>query len=132
MTSFRIERVNGLLRTEIGKVIANDLADPNIAPMTSITEVSTSRDLSTVRVHVSVLGDNRAKAKTIKTLNSAAGFIQRLLRPRLHMRRVPRPEFVIDESIERGADMLALINTVIKKDADELGTSRTDNESDSL
>jgi hypothetical protein len=32
------------------------------------------------------------------------------------MRRVPRPQFILDESIEQGAEMSALIDKVINQD----------------
>ena len=114
--SHRIERVNALLRQEIGSVIADELKDPRISSIVSVTRVETSRDLSFAKVYVSVLGNDQEKANTLRALDSAAGFIHRTIRPNLRMRSVPRLAFRLDEAIERGAEMLAFIDEVIERD----------------
>ena len=116
MSSFRIERINGLLQIAIGTVVSNELNDPAIASMISVTQVSSAGELSNAKVYVSIVGDPDEKKRTLKALNAASGYIHKLLRPRLNMKRVPRPQFILDESIERGADMSALIDRVIDQD----------------
>ena len=116
MSSFRIERINGLLQHAIGSVIANELNDPTVSSMISVTRVSSAGDLGHAKVYISVVGDQHEKKRAVKALNSASGYIHRLLRPRLDMRRVPRPQFILDESIEQGAEMAALIEKVINQD----------------
>ena len=113
---YRIERVNALLREEIGSVLAGELNDPRISPMASVTRVETSRDLSFARVYVSVLGTDQEKADTIQALKTAAGFIHRAIRPHLRMRNVPHLAFHLDEAIEKGAEMIAFIDEVIRRD----------------
>ena len=110
--SRRIERVNGLLRQEISSVIANELRDPRLASMVSVTEVDTSADLRKAKVFVSVLGGPDDKAKTLKALRSAAGFVHRNIRGKLSLKSVPSLEFYIDDSIEKGAEMLEMIRRV--------------------
>ena len=110
--SRRIERVNGLLRQEISSVIANELRDPRLASMISVTEVDTSADLRKAKVFVSVLGGPDDKAKTLKALRSAAGFMHWNMRDKLSLKSVPSLEFFIDDSIEKGAEMLEMIRRV--------------------
>ena len=86
---YRIERVNALLREEIGSVLAGELNDPRISPMASVTRVETSRDLSFARVYVSVLGTDQEKADTMQALAAAAGFIHRAIRPPFGCERPP-------------------------------------------
>lgn len=113
---YRIERVNALLREEIGSVLAGELNDPRISPMASVTRVDTSRDLGSARVYISVLGTDQEKADTMEALKAAAGFIHRTIRPHLRMRSVPHLAFHLDEAIEKGAEMLAFIDEVIQRD----------------
>lgn len=114
--SHRIERVNALLRQEIGSVVADELKDPRISSIVSITRVETSRDLGFAKVYVSVLGSDQEKSDTLRALGSAAGFIHRSIRPNLRMRSVPHLAFYLDEAIERGAEMVAFIDKVIERD----------------
>ena len=126
--SRRIDRVNGLLRQEISSVIATELRDPRLTSMVSVTEVDTSADLRKAKVFVSVLGGPDDKAKTLKALRSAAGFVHRNMRGKLSLKSVPSLEFYIDDSIEKGAEMLEMIRRVSPGPADVPGETPADTE----
>ena len=98
---YRIERVNALLREEIGSVLAGELNDPRISPMASVTRVETSRDLSFAKVYVSVLGTDEEKTDTMEALKAASGFIHRTIRPHLRMRNVPHLAFHLTKPLKR-------------------------------
>ncbi len=72
------------------------------------------------------MGHPDQKRRALKGLKSASGFVKRSLRPRLTLRAVPEIEFRIDDSIERGVNMLHLIdqamagNSPVEPDADTL------------
>lgn len=117
--SRRIDRVNGLLRQEIGRVLTTRLKDPRLSSIMSVTRVDTSADLRRARVFVSVLGDETAKQLTLRALRSAAGFIHRDVRRHLTMKAVPVLTFQIDESIEQGAEMLRKIRALAPDDTEE-------------
>ena len=124
--SRRMERINALLRQEISRIVASDIRDPRLASMITITRVDTASDLSRAKVYVSIMGHPDQKKRALKGLKSASGFVRRGLRPRLTLRTVPEVEFRIDDSIERGADMLRLIdeamagNSAVEPDEDGL------------
>ncbi len=107
--SRRLERVNELLRQELSNLVARELSDPRLSLLLTITRVETSADLRSARVFVSVMGDEEEKNTAVSTLQSAAGFLRRALRPRLLLRYVPSLTFRLDESIEEGARMLKAI-----------------------
>ena len=115
----RIDRVNVLLRQEIGRVLTSKLKDPRLSSVLSVTRVDTSPDLKRARVFVSVLGDERAKHLTLRALRSAAGFIHKAVRRHLTIKTVPALEFHIDESIEQGAEMLRKIRALVPGDPAE-------------
>ena len=108
----RMDRVNVLLRQGISQVVANELRDPRLAPVVSITQVRTSSDLRHAKVFFSVLGDGSEKRDTLKALRSGAGFIHKLLRKQVSLKLVPTLEFHLDESIEQGAELLQMIDEV--------------------
>jgi ribosome-binding factor A len=108
----RIDRINDLLREEISRIIASELRDPRLPPVVSITRVEVSQDLHYAKVFVSVMGDREGKLNALKALKSASGFIHRNARRNLALKTVPTFEFVLDESIERGAEVLELIKEV--------------------
>ena len=105
----RMERVNVLLREEISRILANELNDPRISTIVSITHVEASPDLRHAKVHVSVFGDEQNKRNTIIALKSASGFINRTMRSNITLKNAPFLSFFLDESIERDAEMLNMI-----------------------
>ncbi len=115
--SRRMERINALLRQEISSILASDLSDPRLASMITVTRVDTASDLSHAKVYVSVMGRPDQKKSAMKGLKSASGFVRRGLRPRLTLRSVPEVEFRIDDSIERGTDMLRMIDEAMAGDS---------------
>lgn len=108
----RMDRVNVLLRQEISRVLASELKDPRLPDIVSVTRVDTSPDLRAAKVFVSVLGGKEEKATTLKVLRSASGFIRRDMRGYLTLKNLPTISFFIDDSIEKGDEVLKLISEV--------------------
>ena len=109
----RMERVNVLLREDISRVIAHELKDPRISSIVSVTRVEASADIRRAKVFISVLGDKTDKENTLIALRSAGGFIHRSMRGSLVLKNVPFLTFRLDESIEKGAEMLEMIKRVL-------------------
>ena len=110
--SHRIERVNSLIRQQISELLQREVKDPRLGNFVAITEVSTSSDLRHARIFVSRIGSEQEKQETLKALAVASGFFRNELGRRLHIRRIPELSFEWDDSIERGARLLQLIDEV--------------------
>jgi len=111
--SRRTERISDLLREELSSLIQRELKDPRVAHgLVSITEVVVSPDLHHSIVYVSHLGQAGERPAILDGLRHSARWLQEELGRRLRMRRVPMIEFRFDDSIERGARLAALINTL--------------------
>ncbi|MDO4621278.1 MAG: 30S ribosome-binding factor RbfA [Lachnospiraceae bacterium] len=113
--STKNRRVNQEVARELSTII-RELKDPRIAVMTSVTEALVAPDLKTCKVYISVLGNEKEQADTMKGIESAKGFIRHELAVRLNMRNTPELTFVEDRSIERGAEMSKLIDEVRRRD----------------
>ena len=90
----------------------NNVKDPRVSGVVSITRVDMTVDLSYARVFVSVFGSDTDKRNTIKALSSATRFIQKELLNRLTIRHVPYLSFRLDNTIERGNEILELIDSL--------------------
>ena len=108
--------INGEVQRELSSIIRNEIKDPRIAMMTSVTGAAVAPDLKTCKVYISVLGEEKAKADTLSGLRSAEGYIRRMLAKNLNLRNTPELTFVLDESIEYGVNMSKLIDTVREKE----------------
>ena len=119
--SIKNTRINGEVQKELSTLIRGEIKDPRIHPMTSVTAVEVAPDLKTCRAYISVLGGAEEKKATMDGLNSAEGYIRRLLAKNLNLRNTPEIRFILDESIEYGVNMSKLIDDVAKKDASGRG-----------
>ena len=119
--SIKNTRINGEVQKELSTLIRGEIKDPRIHPMTSVTAVEVAPDLKTCRAYISVLGSGEAKKATMDGLNSAEGYIRRLLAKNLNLRNTPEIRFILDESIEYGVNMSKLIEDVARKDASARG-----------
>jgi len=117
--SHRIERVNQLIRQEISELLQREVKDPRLGGLISITEVDTSADLKNARVYVSCLCGDEEKKELLITLAAAAGFFRNELMKRLTLRHIPELEFRWDDSIEKGARLLELIDQVSHEEQQE-------------
>ena len=106
--SQRTERVDELLRQEIGSIVTRDVADPRIG-FTTITSVETTRDLRHAKVWVSVIGQPAEREATLAAFRHATPFIRHELGKRLHIKRIPDLHVHLDETAERGTRILQLL-----------------------
>ena len=96
----RTERVDELLRQEIGSIVAREIADPRVG-FATITKVETDRELRHAKVWVSVIGQPNERAETISALTHAMPFVRHQLGERLRIKRIPMLHVVIDDTAER-------------------------------
>lgn len=115
--SYRIERVNSLIRHEISQLLQRQVKDPRLGNFIAVTEVITSPDMKHARVFISHLGTDAEKQETLNTLTSAAGFFRRELSKSLKLRYTPELAFHWDDSIERGDRISQIIDHVLPEKA---------------
>lgn len=107
--SQRTERVDELLRQEIGWIIARDVADPRIG-FATITSVETTPDLRHAKVWVSVIGQPTEREATVAALRRAMPFVRHELGTRLRIKRIPDLHVHLDDTSERGTRVLQLLS----------------------
>ncbi len=108
--SRRVERVGSLIRTILAEAIQTRLNDPRIPPVTSITRVEVSADLSVARVFVSVLAPEPQQELCLRALCSSAGHLRWLLGRELTLRKTPALDFRLDQSLKRAFETCQLID----------------------
>ena len=113
--SFKKMRVNEEIARELGDILRT-VKDPRVSSaFISIVNVDTTPDLKYCKIRFSVYNGNTSE--TSKGLKSAAGYIRKELAARLNLRLTPELTFIPDTSIEHGAHISALIESLnIKND----------------
>ena len=112
MASRRQRQAAELIHVELSNLILKRARDPRLSGVT-ITSVEISPDLQNAYVHFSVLGDQEAKKEALRGLQSAAGFFRRQLAQTISLRVTPTLTFRVDESLERGMKIDALLDSIL-------------------
>jgi ribosome-binding factor A len=109
-------RVADQIQRDLTELIARELKDPRVG-MVTIQAVEVTPDYAHAKVFFSLLvGD---PVQTAEGLNQAAGFLRAGLFKRLHIHTVPTLHFHFDQTVERAADMNALIAKAVASKAKE-------------
>lgn len=95
----RRDKVTEAIRKEVSMILHSELKDPRLGFVT-ITRVELTDDLRTAKVFFSVLGKEEDYKKTKDALDSALGFIRRLIAERINLRFAPEVIFKEDRSTE--------------------------------
>ena len=91
----------------------NELKDPRLTGLITVTAVEVSHDLSQAKVFVTVLGSADTDV-TVEALNRGSAFLRSGLAQRLRSRTVPVLRFVFDASVERGVRLTRLIESAVR------------------
>lgn len=114
--SIKNNRVSMEVQRELSSIIRNEVKDPRIPLMLSVTNVYVAPDLKTCRAYISVLGGKEELDAAMEGLQKAAGFIRRRLAQNMNMRYTPEIRFIADSSIEYGVTMIKTIEDQIEED----------------
>jgi len=105
-----IARLEARMLERAAHALEHEISDPR-AGFVTLTRCKLAKDLSSARIYYSVLGDDAERANTGRMLESAAGYLQRLIGRTLDLRRVPHIVWTYDESI---ADAARLDETIAR------------------
>ena len=103
-----MRRVDEAVRQVLADALAAELKDPRVGFVT-VTDVTTSPDLRSARVYVSVLGDAATRSASLDGLRHAHGYLQGRIASELGLRRTPTLEFRYDETTDRAQRVEGLL-----------------------
>lgn len=118
-------RINEDVARVISVILREDVKDPRISPIVSVTEAIVAPDLKTAKIFISVLGSDEDGERTMEGIKSSAGYIRHQLAERLNLRNTPVLDFILDKSIAYGVDMSHKIDEVMEHD-EEIEKERGD------
>ena len=111
----RHERLEQDVKIALSDIIMNEVKEPSVTGLISVTDVKITPDQKYAKVYVSIFGKEN-KNKVIEALKKATGFIKRELGRRVRMRNMPDITFELDNSMEYGEHMDKVIKEVMVKD----------------
>ena len=111
MKSVRVERINSEIQKAISHIIDNDVRDPQIDAIISVSSVETTPDLSYCRVFITSIGQTSSD-EVLARIKGAAGFIRGKLSKMVKLRITPRLEFLKDESVEFASNIESILKNI--------------------
>ena len=120
MVTRRLERAAQLIRSTVSQVIQNELSDPRVCGLISVTRVESSPDLRSAKIYLSISGVSSEKAElSLRGIRHARGFVRTRLAHRLAMKTCPSLNFCLDEQMRKGIEMVELIDGLFVEGLDE-------------
>jgi ribosome-binding factor A len=111
----RARRVEEQLKRLLADLLRREVKDPRVGPVT-ITGVEVSKDLSHARVYFTPFAGVGDAAAALEALRHAAGYLRVQVRNEMRLRVAPELDFQLDDSVERGARLSALIHDAVESD----------------
>ena len=123
--------MNSLLRRVIAEGMFQVMQGDTVpAGMVTVTSVHCGKDLRDATVNVSVFGDDRLKETAMQHIRRHARDFQALINRQIRLKFTPRLTFKLDLSLERGDEVLALLDRLPPPADADTTTERQDGESD--
>jgi len=111
-TPRRNDRVAEAIREEVATFLAEDVKDPRIVGLVTVTGADVTPDLRSAKVYVSVLGSAEDRATTMEGLDSVATHLRSRVGRSLRLRLAPEITFRIDETVAHAARIESLLSRV--------------------
>ena len=125
----RTERIEEEIKKVASHMIDQELKDPRLTGLISVTKVSVTKDLKYCKIFVSILGAQDIN-ETMTALKSSAGYVRKAIGDNIRMHSTPEVKFVFDDSLEYGEKIQKMIKdlNITPDEIDETSESEENEE----
>jgi ribosome-binding factor A len=111
----RARRIEEQLKRLLSELVRREVKDPRVG-MITITSAQVSNDLTHATVFFTPFAGAGDADAALEALQHASGFLRHQVRNQMRLRVAPELVFRIDDSVERGARLSALIHDAVESD----------------
>lgn len=118
----RILKINSEIQKAVSNIINQDLKNPLISGIISVTKVDTTQDLEYSKIYLSILSTSGNEEDVFNQIKRSVGFIKKELARKIKLRKIPDIIFYLDDSYQYGKhieDKLAEIDNEKKGNNNE-------------
>ena len=116
----RLERINSLLKRVVAESMFSVMQGDSVPPgLITVTDVKCGKDLRDATVKVSVFGDDALKETALQHLKHHAKRFQAVINREIRLKFTPRLCFQLDLSLEKGDEVLAILESLPKDENSE-------------
>jgi len=98
-SGIRIKRIEDRIQQELAELLIREVNDPRLKQI-FITDVKVDRELAFANVYVSAVEGASRSAEVLAGLESASGFLRRILSSKVELRAFPKLKFHWDPTPE--------------------------------
>ena len=109
----RGNRIDEEVKKQVSSIIMNDIKDPNLTGLISVTKAKVTPDLKYAKVYVSILNAKSVK-EDLSILKKSSGLTRSLLAKKMNLRITPEIIFELDDSMEYGAKIDSILRDIMK------------------
>jgi ribosome-binding factor A len=110
-TKVRIQRIADRIREEMSEMLIKEISDPRLHQV-FVTDVRVDRELTYADVYVSAVEGHSRSVEILQGLESASGFMRRVLSARVELRVFPRLRFHWDPTPENADHIEQLLKQI--------------------
>lgn len=119
----RSDRYNEEIKRGLSEILRSEVKDPRLPELFSITRVEAARDLSTAKIYISAMIDEKQAKDMLRFFKDAAGYLRRELGRQVVLRSIPELQFVWDRNIEYGVHIADVLGS-LKNSGDQNDTDK--------
>ncbi|PKK39130.1 Ribosome-binding factor A [Clostridiaceae bacterium JG1575] len=113
MATHRMDRINEEMKKELAVIVRDEIKDPRLTALVSVTEAKVTKDLKYAKVYLSIYAKTPEEKKaSFEALQKAKGFMRKRLSQTLNLRNTPELTLLLDTSIDYGMHMDELLRSV--------------------
>jgi ribosome-binding factor A len=125
--SNRTVRINELLQRELSDILRKKYQAESVAM--TITEVRVAPDLRDAIVFVSIVGDETYAEERLRWLRKQAFDIREEISRRIVLKFLPKFDYRLDLSVDRGVRLLSILDEIDKEDAKRHASDKKEDKS---
>lgn len=121
-SGIRLQRIAGRIREELSELLIREISDPRLQQI-YVTDVKVDKELAFADVYVSAVEGVARSPEILAGLESASGYLRKILASRIELRTFPRLRFHWDPTPEHADHIEKLLAQLRQR-------SQTDKRSD--
>ncbi len=113
-SGIRIKRIEDRLQQELAELLIHEVQDPRLKQI-FVTDVTVDRELTVADIYVSAVEGSARSAEVLAGLESASGFLRKVLSSKVELRTFPKLRFHWDPTPENADHIEKLLAELRKK-----------------
>ena len=109
----KIFKTSSLLQKVLSEVIQNEVRNPLVHPLTTISRISLSKDLRYAKVFITIFAEEEKQEESIRGLEHSSSFIEIMSSRRVRLPYFPKLRFFLDREAKKRERIDALLEAII-------------------